>query len=58
LSSRGKEFSIKLPEEFKKYLDKDAEERGIATEKVTVWTSTLKRTIQTAEHLTYSKQIW
>lgn len=49
LSSRGKEYARMLPS-----IIKDSVEGG----KLTVWTSTLKRTIQTASKLPYQKLQW
>ncbi|RKP16749.1 bifunctional 6-phosphofructo-2-kinase/fructose-2,6-bisphosphate 2-phosphatase [Rozella allomycis CSF55] len=49
LSPRGRIFAEKLPDLIKK---------NLGDKKLTVWTSTLKRTIQSAEHLTYPKLSW
>ncbi|KAJ8456793.1 hypothetical protein ONZ45_g18577 [Pleurotus djamor] len=49
LSPRGVEYSEALPELITK---------NIGDAPLTVWTSTLKRTIQTAQHLKYPKLTW
>ncbi|KAI9261052.1 histidine phosphatase superfamily [Sporodiniella umbellata] len=49
LSSRGEQYASKLP-----FLVQQV----IGNRPLTVWTSTLKRTIQTARHLDYPKKSW
>ncbi|RPA86203.1 bifunctional 6-phosphofructo-2-kinase/fructose-2,6-bisphosphate 2-phosphatase [Ascobolus immersus RN42] len=49
LSARGRAYAQKLPELIRE---------SIGDRKITLWTSTLKRTIQTAEHLPYPKLQW
>jgi 6-phosphofructo-2-kinase/fructose-2,6-biphosphatase 2 len=49
LSPRGVMFSRALPAVI---------EKNLKNRNLTVWTSTLKRTIQTAEHLPYPKLAW
>ncbi|KAL7268340.1 Fructose-2,6-bisphosphatase [Rhizina undulata] len=49
LSPRGVAYSEALPELVK---------RSIGDTNITCWTSTMKRTIQTAQHLPYSKKQW
>jgi 6-phosphofructo-2-kinase/fructose-2,6-biphosphatase 2 len=51
LSENGRHFAAKLPELLKKNLGDDSSS-------LVVWTSTLKRTIQTVEHLPYPKVSW
>lgn len=51
LSENGRQFAMKLPELLKKNLGNDSSS-------LVVWTSTLKRTIQTVEHLPYPKVSW
>ena len=50
LSPRGREFSKRLPGLVAQHLPPN--------QTLTVWTSTMKRTIQTAEHLPYPKLQW
>ncbi|KAF9200307.1 Fructose-2,6-bisphosphatase, partial [Haplosporangium sp. Z 27] len=50
LSARGKQYAKSLPLLIATHLGN--------SEQLTVWTSTLKRTIATAEHLTYPKLAW
>lgn len=50
LSPRGRQFAQSLPSVIQGALGPD--------DKLTVWTSTLKRTIQTSEHLPYPKLQW
>ncbi|KAG0025306.1 Fructose-2,6-bisphosphatase [Podila clonocystis] len=50
LSARGKQYAKSLPLLIATHLGN--------SEQLTVWTSTLRRTIQTAEHLTYPKLAW
>lgn len=52
LSERGFTYARKLPELLAKAQD------GIPESKLTVWTSTLKRTQQTAQYLPYRKLQW
>ncbi|KAF8460221.1 6-phosphofructo-2-kinase-domain-containing protein [Kalaharituber pfeilii] len=49
LSSRGRAYAEKLPELVK---------QSVGDIDLTVWTSTMKRTIQTAQHLPYRKLQW
>ncbi|KAF8924565.1 6-phosphofructo-2-kinase-domain-containing protein [Dissophora ornata] len=49
LSARGKQYAKSLPLLIATHL---------GSEQLTVWTSTMKRTIATAEHLTYPKLAW
>lgn len=51
LSENGKVFASKLPELLKTHL-------GESSSSLVVWTSTLKRTIQTVENLHYPKVSW
>ncbi|KAG0007810.1 Fructose-2,6-bisphosphatase [Entomortierella chlamydospora] len=50
LSARGKQYAKSLPLLIATHLGN--------SEQLTVWTSTMKRTIATAEHLTYPKLAW
>ncbi|KAF9374255.1 Fructose-2,6-bisphosphatase [Podila verticillata] len=50
LSARGKQYAKSLPLLIATHLGN--------SEQLTVWTSTLRRTIQTAQHLTYPKLAW
>ncbi|KAG0094780.1 Fructose-2,6-bisphosphatase [Podila epicladia] len=50
LSARGKQYAKTLPLLIATHLGN--------SEQLTVWTSTLRRTIQTAQHLTYPKLAW
>ncbi|KAG0043955.1 Fructose-2,6-bisphosphatase, partial [Gryganskiella cystojenkinii] len=50
LSARGKQYAKSLPLLIATHLGNSQE--------LTVWTSTMKRTIATAEHLTYPKLAW
>ncbi|KAF9210789.1 Fructose-2,6-bisphosphatase [Podila verticillata] len=50
LSARGKQYARSLPLLIATHLGN--------SEQLTVWTSTLKRTTQTAQHLTYPKLAW
>ncbi|KAF9414795.1 Fructose-2,6-bisphosphatase, partial [Podila epigama] len=50
LSARGKQYAKALPLLIATHLGN--------SEQLTVWTSTMKRTIQTAEHLKYPKLAW
>ncbi len=50
LSEHGLQFANMLPELFEGELKEDT--------KLTVWTSTLRRTIETAHHLPYRKLHW
>ncbi|KAG0360095.1 Fructose-2,6-bisphosphatase [Podila minutissima] len=50
LSARGKQYAKSLPLLITTHLGN--------SEQLTVWTSTLRRTIQTAQHLTYPKLAW
>ncbi|GAB5587587.1 Fructose-2 [Umbelopsis nana] len=49
LSPRGQMYASQLPDLVRKHL---------GDQKLTVWTSTLKRTIATARHLPYPKKTW
>ncbi|KAI9276018.1 6-phosphofructo-2-kinase-domain-containing protein [Sporodiniella umbellata] len=49
LSPRGEQYALKLPELVKK---------NIGDRPLTVWTSTMARTIQTARHLDFPKKQW
>ncbi|KAI8967957.1 6-phosphofructo-2-kinase-domain-containing protein [Mycotypha africana] len=49
LSPRGEQYALKLPELVK---------QNIGDRPLTVWTSTMKRTIQTARHLPFPKKQW
>ncbi|KAG1453395.1 hypothetical protein G6F55_008163 [Rhizopus delemar] len=49
LSPRGEQYALKLPELVK---------QNIGDRPLTVWTSTMKRTIQTARHLDFPKKQW
>ncbi|CAG8481251.1 19179_t:CDS:2 [Dentiscutata erythropus] len=49
LSPRGRKYSLALPELIK---------ANLGDQPLTVWTSTLKRTIETAKHLQYPKLQW
>lgn len=51
LSPRGRLFAASLPDVVKRLVPLDHD-------KMTVWTSTLKRTIQTSEHLPHPKLHW
>ncbi|KAG0343697.1 Fructose-2,6-bisphosphatase, partial [Podila humilis] len=50
LSARGKQYAKSLPLLIATHLGNSGE--------LTVWTSTMRRTIQTAQHLTYPKLAW
>lgn len=52
LSERGLKYAKALPALLEKHLSDTGDERA------TVWTSTLKRTIQTASFLKYTKMRW
>ncbi|CAG8496125.1 13538_t:CDS:2 [Acaulospora morrowiae] len=49
LSPRGKRYALALPKLIKE---------NLGDQPLTVWTSTMKRTIQTSEHLPYPKLQW
>lgn len=53
LSPRGLQFAKALPDLLKKIIDDES-----VHSKLTVWTSTLKRTISTAQYLDYPKLNW
>lgn len=53
LSERGFKYAKKLPQLVREALGKDGEETNL-----TVWTSTLRRTQQTAQYLKYDKLQW
>ena len=50
LSLNGQQYSLALPKFFEKEFPEGKE--------LTVWTSTFKRTIQTGQHLPFSKLQW
>jgi 6-phosphofructo-2-kinase/fructose-2,6-biphosphatase 2 len=50
ISPRGKQFAQALPQFIKEHLP--------SGHTITVWTSTLRRTVMTSEHLTYPKLQW
>jgi 6-phosphofructo-2-kinase / fructose-2,6-biphosphatase 2 len=59
LSNRGNQFAKELPIILKNAMQESgAEGDWSPDESVQVWTSTLKRTIQTASHLNYPVQQW
>ena len=59
LSERGEQFSRELPVILKTAMQESGAEGDWSPDgSVRVWTSTLKRTIQTAFHLKYSPQQW
>lgn len=49
LSPRGEQYALKLPELVK---------QNIGDRPLTVWTSSMTRTIQTARHLPFPKKQW